>query len=207
MTESSRTEALALIEKAWRKRFEALRSPSPDAETQKAIAARVEADLVRACGLLRKTGARTELSIALGKLGHVALDSARTDRALALFEEAVTVSREVEDPLRLAHAVRHLGQVHHGVGGFDQAARCYDEALALYERDAAAHPLDHANAIRPMALLQEELGDLRRAGALWRQAAELYRAAGVDAGVEECEAHLLAGLPRPVAKPPAACEQ
>ncbi len=36
------------------------------------------------------------------------------DKARALFEESVAVARETDDPLRLAHAVRHLGQVRAG---------------------------------------------------------------------------------------------
>ena len=55
------------------------------------------------------------------------------------------------------------------------------------------HPLDHANALRPAAALRQEVGDVEEARLLWRRAAELYRAAGVEEGVRECEARL-AGL-------------
>ena len=50
--------------------------------------------------------------------------------------------------------------------------------------------LDHANAFRPMAALLEELGDVERARLHWKRAAKLYRSAGVDEGVRECDAHL-----------------
>lgn len=152
--------------------------------------ARIEADLVRACEIARQAGAAQELSVALGKLGHVALDLGHPDKARTLFEDSVAVAREAGDPLRLAHAVRHLGQVNQRLGRLDSAGRCYAEALDLYDRDGTAHPLDHANALRPMALLREELGDAEGARLLWRRAARLYRAAGVEEGVRECETHL-----------------
>ena len=152
--------------------------------------ARVEADLVRACEICEQADARKELSVALGKLGHVALDLDHPDKARTLFGRSVAVAREAGDPLRLAHAVRHLGQVNHRLGRPESAGRCYEEALDLYDQAGTAHPLDHANALRPMAALREELGDVEEARLLWKRAAKLYRSAGVEEGVRECEAHL-----------------
>lgn len=128
--------------------------------------------------------------MALGKLGHVALDQDHRDKALTLFEEAVAVARETGDTLRLAHAVRHLGQVNHCLGELESAERRYEEALDLYQQAGDAHPLDHANALRPMAALRQELGDVDGARLMWRRASELYRTAGVEEGVHECEARL-----------------
>ena len=182
--------AQALIGKAWRARREAIQSATTDEATLHAVLARVEADLVSACEICRQAGARKELSIALGKLGHVALDLDDPARARTLFEESVAVARELGDPLRLAHAVRHLGQVNHRLGRLESAARCYEEALDLHDRAGTAYPLAHANALRPMALLKEELGDVQGARPLWRMAAKLYRSAGIEEGVRECEAHL-----------------
>ena len=185
--------ARRLIAKAWRARRDALESPPTDEATFGAAMAQVESDLVRACEICAQAGARRELSVALGKLGHVALDLDHPEKARTLFEQSVAVARETDDPLRLAHAVRHLGQVHHRLGRLESAGRCYEEALDLYDNTGTAHPLDHANALRPMAALREELGDVEEARLLWRWAAKLYRSAGVDEGVRECEAHL-AGL-------------
>lgn len=187
---TTRSEAVALIERAWRTRWEAMRSPPPDASEAEAIAARVEADLIRACGICEEIGATKELSIALGKLAHVALDRGQADRAGGLLEEAVAAARETGDALRVAHAVRHLGQVRHRQRRWDQAKACYREALDLYEKGDDTSPLDHANALRPMALLLEDRGDADAAVDVWREAARLYRAAGVAAGVEECEARM-----------------
>ena len=182
--------ARALIEKAWRARREALQSPPTDEATLGAVMARVEADLVRACEICEQAGAKEELSVALGRLGHVALDLDRPNRARTLFEGSVAAAREAGDPLRLAHAVRHLGQVNHRLRRLESAGTCYEEALDLYDQAGTAHPLDHANTLRPMAALSEELGAVEGARLLWRRAAQLYRAAGVEEGVRECEARL-----------------
>ncbi len=168
-----------------------MQSPAIDEATLRAALARVEADLVRACEICEQGGARKQLSVALGKLGHVALDLDNPGKARTLFEESVAVAREIDDPLRLAHAVRHLGQVNHRLGRLEPAERCYEETLDLYDRSGMAHPVDHANALRPTAALKEELGDMEGARLLWRMAAELYRSAGVEEGVRECEARLL----------------
>ena len=152
--------------------------------------ARAEADLVRACEVCQRAGATKELSVALGKLGHVALDLDDPNRARTLFRESVAAAREADDPLRLAHALRHLGQVNHRLGRLESAGQCYEEALAVYDQDATAPPLDHANALRPAAALRQELGDFEAARLLWRRAAKLYRVAGVEEGVRECEARL-----------------
>ena len=152
--------------------------------------ARVEADLARACEICEREGGRREHSVALGKLGHVALDLGDPERARTLFAKSVAVAREADDPLRLAHALRTLGQVNRRLGRPEVAERCYEEALACYDNAATPHPLDHANAVRPMAMLREELGNLDAARVLWRKAAGLYRAAGVEEGVRECQARL-----------------
>ena len=108
-----------------------------------------------------------------------------------MLPEAVAAARNAGDPLRLAHAVRHLGDVHRHAGRLVEAEACYDEALSLYGRHAAgAAALDHANALRPMAILKENLGHVEEARVLWGRARELYGAAGVEAGVAECADHL-----------------
>ena len=167
-----------------------MRSPPSDARSAAEVAARVEADLVRACQICEQIGAQRELSVALGKLAHVALDRDQTDRARSLLAKAVAAARQTGDALRIAHAVRHLGQVHHRQERWQEAEACYREALDVYERADDALPLDHANAVRPMALLLEDRGDPDAAAGMWRKAAGLYRSAGVEAGVEECQARI-----------------
>ncbi len=99
----------------------------------------------------------------------------------------MALSREEEDPLLLAHSVRHLGDVHRGAGRLVEADRCYSEALSLYRAVPAPSPLDFANAIRPMAFLKEAEGDVKVARRLWAEARPLYEAAGIRRAVDECD--------------------
>ena len=130
---------------------------------------------------------------ALRALSEVERGLGRDDEALKLYEEAVDVCRAVDDPLLLAHTIRHLGQLHHDAGRAQEAERCYLEALELYRDHEGAPPLDVANAVRPLAILQEDVGETEAASRLWQEARDLYEACGVQAGVDECSERL-AGL-------------
>ena len=191
----STADAVALIRKAWTLRCETMKAPPAVEAELPAIVEQIRAQLVEAAAICRETGAGGELSVALGKLGHVEQDAGRHEAARACYGEAVAAARNAGDPRRLAHAVRHLGDVHRHAGRLVEAEACYDEALSLYGRLETRGPavLDHANAVRPMAILREESGQVEEARALWRRARDLYRAAGIEAGVAECSDHL-AGL-------------
>ena len=114
----------------------------------------------------------------------------RSDAATARYEKAVAVARRSGDPLRLAHAIRHLGDTHRRARRLAEAEACYDEALALYAAEDEPPTLAYANAIRPMAILKEALGETGEALHLWQQAKSLYAAVPVAAGVAECEKNL-----------------
>ena len=82
----------------------------------------------------------------------------RKDSATArqCYEEAVLLYRGVDEPLALAHTIRHLGDVYHEQGGPDLAEPCYHEALGLYRTHDKGSSLDLANAIRSLAVLRWE---------------------------------------------------
>ncbi len=193
-------DALALIEHAWRRRYEAFQASASEKEIG-LVLMRVRRELEEAVAICRELDAKRELSVALGKLGHVEHDSAARS---AIYEEAVAVARECGDPMQLAHAVRHLGDVARHAGETIVAERCYEEALGLYRSEAAPPVLDFANALRPMAILKADTGELEEARELWRKAAELYGAVGVEQGVEEAERWLerLAASDGGTASPP-----
>ncbi len=149
-----------------------------------------ERDLLRAVESARQADSRPELIHALKALAHVVRDVGEDERARPLYEEAVALCREEQDPLLLAHTVRHLGDLHRGAGNLVEAERCYSEALSLYRAAPAPPPLDFANAIRPAALLKEAEGDLATAKTLWLEALRLYEAVGLSQAVEECTRRL-----------------
>jgi tetratricopeptide (TPR) repeat protein len=103
---------------------------------------------------------------------------------------AVAKSRKADDPLRFAHAVRHLGDAYYYAGRSAQADSCYSEALSIYRGDEQRRPLDFANAIRSFAVLKDYVGAAGQAKGLWQEAHDLYVAINVPAGVAESAARL-----------------
>ena len=103
------------------------------------------------------------------------------------YEEAVAMFREVDEPLVLAHTIRHLGDVYHEQGRPDLAEPCYHEALGLYRSHEDGPSLDLANALRSFAVLRWE-----QTRALWEEVRGLYTAVGIEAGVKESAARIAA---------------
>lgn len=125
----------------------------------------------------RASGARRELVEALKGIAQIERDLGRRADAVPSYEEAVSVCRELGDPLLLAHTLRHLGDLHHDDGRDDLAEPLSAEALALY-RTSEAPPLDLANAVRSLAVIQDS-------AALWEEAFHRYVATNVPPGVAE----------------------
>lgn len=138
---------------------------------------------------LRKTGGRGELARALRDLGELERRS-DADAAREHYEEAVAIFREVDDPLRLAHTVRHLGDVHYEAGRAALAEPCFHEALSIYRGHPKTDPLDLANAIRSLAVLKGESEETGEAKSLWQEARDLYVTVGVEPGIAECDARI-----------------
>ena len=127
------------------------------------------------------------------RLGYAERSQGQLVEALAHYQEAAAIYRQLDDPLALAHTVRHVGDIHRQMGHPELAEPCYNEALALYRANReAAQPLDLANAIRAMAVLKDQ-------GDLWKEARDLYAELGVQAGVDECNRRLVTPQPQPPA--------
>lgn len=106
------------------------------------------------------------------------------------YEKKVARARASGDARALAHALRHLVEIHTGAGRHELADAFISEALELYRPMRDLPPLELANTLRPLALLREAQGRLDEARDAWEQARVLYEATGIEAGVAECDAHL-----------------
>ncbi len=105
----------------------------------------------------------------------------------ARYAEAVARLRGLDEPLKLAHTVRHLGDVLRRAGRMGEALPCYEEAMGIYREHPEAEPLDLGNALRGYGLLLEPMGDNPRAREVWVEVLGIYREVGVQAGVDEAE--------------------
>jgi len=103
---------------------------------------------------------------------------------------AVASLRKVDEPLKLAHAVRHLGDAYYYAGRSALAETCYVEALSIYRGREHTQWLDLANAIRSFAVLKDYVGATEEAKRLWQEAHDLYVSLKVPAGVAESAARL-----------------
>ena len=113
----------------------------------------------------------------------------RSDGPMArlCYEEAVLLFREADEPLVLAHTIRHLGDVYLEQGRPDLAEPCYHQALELYRKHADDSSLDLANALRSLAVLRWE-----QARTLWEDVRVLYTGLNIEAGIQESAARVAA---------------
>lgn len=126
----------------------------------------------------------------LRRLGESQRRKSGTDGGVAAYEQAVALLRDGGDVIKLAHTIRHLGDVHVEQGRPEAAAPLYDEALALYRGHPSPPRMGLANAIRSQAVLKEQLGRREEAAGLWAEARELYAREGIQEGVDEASRHL-----------------
>ena len=63
---------------------------------------------------------------------------------------------KIIDPLKHAHAIRHVGLAHENAGRLEEAEKHYDKALALYRQHSTQDDLDYANAVRYPAVIKEK---------------------------------------------------
>ncbi len=108
------------------------------------------------------------------------------------YARAAALSRESGAPLLQAHALRHLSDLDRGADHLEQALAHAEQAAALYRANGQAASPDMANALRLKALALDSLRRVEPARLAWTAARDLYRDAGVAAGVAECEARLAA---------------
>lgn len=147
-------------------------------------------DLIAAVDLCRRAPAPSDLARALTDLGQIERDLGHLDAALKHYEEAAAIYRAQNNPPRLAHTIRHIGDIHRSAGRPALAEPCYDAALSFYRNDKQTTPLDLANAIRGLAILKTDAGDSARAIALWTEVRNLYCATAVSEGVAESDRRL-----------------
>jgi tetratricopeptide (TPR) repeat protein len=131
-------------------------------------------------------GTDDERAYELRGLGELARRNRDLAAAQACYEEASNLLRSSPNRLKFAHTVRHLGDVYTERQDWSHAEPCFVEALDIYRNHPSPPTLDLANAIRAHAVLKSARGAHEEAKGLWAEAGQLYEAAGISAGVEEC---------------------
>ncbi len=138
----------------------------------------------------RWTGNTHLLASCLKALGQVERDLSHPTTALQCYRQSAAIEQSSGDRLGWAHSVRHVADILREQKEFSEADTGYQEVLQTYRAHTDARPLDHANALRGMALLKEAMGDSEEALLMWRAASGLYGSAGIEAGTAESESHI-----------------
>ncbi len=123
-------------------------------------------------------------------LAREAAADGRAGEARNSYARAAALSRESGAPLLQAHALRHLSDLDRQADHLEQALAHAEQAAALYGANGQGASLDMANALRLKALVLDGLRRTAAARVAWASARDLFDAAGVAAGVAECEARL-----------------
>ena len=123
-------------------------------------------------------------------LAREAAADGRAGEARNSYARAAALSRESGAPLLQAHALRHLSDLDRQADHLEQALAHAEQAAALYGANGQGASLDMANALRLKALVLDGLRRTAAARVAWASARDLFDAAGVAAGVSECEARL-----------------
>lgn len=144
----------------------------------------------RALVKARASGDPEHLVQALIALGKTERDLNELGAAHLYYNEAAEIYRTLDAPLKLAHTLRHVGDILQDQGHFHLAEPYYIEALALYRAHPGAPTLDLANAIRGYAVLKTETFHKKEALALWHKARALYDSLDLPAGVIEADSRI-----------------
>ena len=129
------------------------------------------------------------------ELGRTARDLADKESASSHYRTAAELYRGIGNEMQLAHALRHLADILREMNQLEEAAPFIVEATQIYRAQQPLPQLHLANSLRVTALLKEQAGAPADALPLWVEARDLYREAGVEAGVAESRTHLTAAGP------------
>ncbi|OJJ16125.1 hypothetical protein BKI52_35755 [marine bacterium AO1-C] len=131
----------------------------------------------------------------LGKIyaffGQIERDQQALNKALLMYNKALGEFRKISDNVKVTHTVRHIADLHQALGQHHIAEENYQMVLTSYRKSEETAGLDLANALRGFALLQEGLGNNTAAKNAWTEARAIYLSADIQAGVEECDGHLV----------------
>lgn len=88
-------------------------------------------------------------------------------------QAALELLREQQDPIRLAHALRALGELERKLHDGHAAREHYEEAVSLYRKHG--DPLKLAHTVRHLGDVHRDMGRADLAGPCYYEALALYR--------------------------------
>ena len=142
---------------------------------------RLERICEEAAGLFRRLGDKRGLAYILATEATVAMRLNDPDRAIELFEEAFELS---DDKWGTSGGLAHLGSIYLGQENYEEAARCFEEGLALSRE--IGNKLAASTALYGLAMAAQGKGDHQRAKDLYANGLESATEAGDRANIAYC---------------------
>lgn len=131
---------------------------------------------------------------ALGRIYHVYMqlesDHDQYEEAVVFSKQSVSYYEKAQLPNKLAHATRHLADLHQALKQWEASETHYRKALTIYRSDPNTAQGNLANTLRGFGSLLEQVGKKTEAIRIWEETQALYQACGLTAGVEEAKQHL-----------------
>ncbi len=183
------SKAIELADQAWRLRANAIQERKSGEEALSIASTCIEL-LEKATKAANSEHDNYGLAYALNKLAHLRSDLDGRAVAIDLLRKAADAGRRAQSGLLEGEALRHWADHLRHENRLDEAEPIYWQALESLKSDPETSSLSLGNAYRPIAILYAELSDTPKAIHYWREARELYIEAGIEAGIEECDANL-----------------
>ncbi len=131
-----------------------------------------------------------------GRIHHIKrqieVDHGRYEDALLHNERAIESYTASGNSDRIAHSIRHLGDLYLRLNKLTEAESNYERAVSLYSDSQDTNPNDLANCLRGYALLLEKLNKNDKAVSIWKSTGQLYQICGLSDGQQEAEARIKA---------------
>jgi len=120
-------------------------------------------------------------AMALKAAGSLAWAQGDYDRSLPLIEEALTLFRELADPIGVRDALSALGSILANRGDYQRARAAHEEGLALVRASGDAVGIE--TALGNLADIAYYQGDYESARTWWEESLDLQRESGGEYGV------------------------
>ncbi|MEM1177589.1 MAG: serine/threonine-protein kinase [Acidobacteriota bacterium] len=111
----------------------------------------------------------------LDTMGRVYNNLGLYPRAEDLFEQAVALRRDLDEPLALAESLNHLGEARYHLGHIDRAEAHFEESFAIRRRAIGEDRLEQAGTLTNLGAMRLWRRDAEAAERLWRQALDIRR--------------------------------
>lgn len=123
----------------------------------------------------RSVGIKRVLVSALKQLANIERRiPAFREAANRTYAEVVEIYRELDEPLELAWALRHIGINQEYDERLTEAEQYYDESLKLFRKYATENSMNYANTVRYPAVVKNRLGKRAESKELWEEAFKRY---------------------------------